>query len=417
MTDRLFSYLETSKLISECQHGFRKNRSTESALLQFTSDVYKCLENKLFTVGLFLDFSKAFDSLSHDILFDKLYNLGITGTPLALLKNYLTDRKQFVFCNSYSSAMNMITKGVPQKSMLGPLLFLVYINDIVNCSSKFRFVLYADDTNLLLSDRNIPSLHENLISEFDKVLQWLNCNKLMLNVNKTKLMFFQNHSVRNILPPFQLNNQTIAQVEQAKFLGVQIDCNLNWKFHIDCVCSKLSKTCGILYKIRNQLTKDTLISIYYTLCYPLLIYCLPIWGCTWPSFLHTIFVAQKKILRCILYKKRYDSVLGDFTRMNLLQFPFVLKYFVTIFVHKNLHVHNDIFKYVEHSYNTRRNNLNLINPEYRTTLVKNSILCNGPTVWNYLPNEIKSTSFSCNTSTFKCIVKKHFQSLQAQKNR
>ena len=154
ISTRLVNYLEHNKLLTDCQHGFRENHSTESAILQFVSNAYKYLDNKYLVAGVYLDLSKAFDSLNHKILLDKLEHIGIRGIANQLFKSYITHRKQTVFCNSSYSNFTSIVTGVPQGSILGPILFLIYINDITKSSTKFKFTIYADDTSLLLADKN-----------------------------------------------------------------------------------------------------------------------------------------------------------------------------------------------------------------------------------------------------------------------
>ncbi len=264
IANRLINYLEKNNLLIKNQHGFRASHSTESAVLHFVNNVYKYLEEKYYVFGVFLDLSKAFDSLNHKILLDKLQHIGIRGLPLQLFSSYLQNISQYVFLN--------ITKGVPQGSVLGPILFIIYMNNIINASSRFKFTMYVDDTNLLIADKDITSLHLHLSSELNSVSQWLKSNELKLNVKKTNCIFFQNRSLKNYLPPVQLEGESLIQVSRTKFLGVRIDENLNWKFHIDDVCLKLSKLCGVLCKIRNNLTAESLLSIYYTLCYPHLIF-------------------------------------------------------------------------------------------------------------------------------------------------
>lgn len=288
---RLVNYLEKYNFLSSSQHGYRSNHSTESALLQFVSNVNKFLDERYYVVGLFLDLSKAFDSLDHKILVHKLSNIGIRGSPLHLFHSYISNRKQAVFCNNVYSSTKIISSGVPQGSVLGPIPFLIYINDIVCASTKFKFTIYADDTTLLMADKNLQNLHTNLSNEISRVHQWIKVNRLKLNVNKTNYILFQNRSVRQCLPPVLHNGERIERVQYTKFLGVVIDEHLDWSQHIKEVCLKLSRTCGILYKIRKQLTTDAMLSIYYTLAYPFLYYCISVWGCTWPSFLNTLVVA------------------------------------------------------------------------------------------------------------------------------
>lgn len=298
---RLINYVESNNLIIAQQHGFRAQRSTESAILDFVNDVYLCLEQKSYVVGVFIDLSKAFDTLDHKILLHKLENYGIRGVVLKLFHSYLSNRKQSVFCNNAYSPFKEIVNGVPQGSVLGPLLFLLYINDFINVSDKFNFVIYADDTTLLLKDKNLHSLHTNLISELNKVKLWIKFNKLSLNISKTKYMLFQNRSVKNSIPPVTLNDTVIEHVNYIKFLGITVDDNLNWKRHIDLTCTKLSKVTGVLYRIRHNLTIEAMISIYYTLCYPHLTYCVSVWASTWPTFLNRLNILQNKVIRCMFF--------------------------------------------------------------------------------------------------------------------
>ena len=255
------------------------------------------MERKNHVVGIFLDLSKAFDSIGYNILFDKLENIGVRGLPLKLLASYLSARKQAVFCNNDRSNLKTIIKGVPQGSILGPILFLVYINDICNASDKFSYVLFADDTNLLLTDNHLYNLHVKLNHELHNIFKWVTANKLAVNIKKTNYILFQSRSVVNNLESIFYGGCKLNRVTNTKFLGVIIDENLNWKRHIQSVCLNLSKTCRILYRIRYNLTTEALHSLYYSLCYPYLNYCLSIWECTWPTVVKEVYVAQKKILR------------------------------------------------------------------------------------------------------------------------
>lgn len=405
---RLVKYLEENQILSQYQHGFRANHSTETAILQFVNNIYKSLEDKLYVVGVFIDLSKAFDSINHNILIDKMQHIGIRGVPLQLFRSYLSNRSQSVSCNNVTSQFNSIFRGVPQGSVVGPILFLIYVNDIINASSKFKYTIYADDTNLLLTDKDITSLHSSIHTELKLINQWIKCNKLKLNVSKTNYILFQNRSIKNILPPLQLEGTTLNQVHHAKFLGVRIDENLNWKLHIDDISLRVSKVCGILYKIRHTLTTDALISIYYTLCYPHLTYCVPIWASTWPSFIKKLEVAQRKVIRCISFLGKFDSVSSQFSSMKLLNFHSIHTYFSLLLIYKMLKFRtNNIFQFVNSSHVTRSNNVNLICPQFRTTLFKNCILYLGPKIFNALPLNLKKIVTVDNFLSYKKQIKEY----------
>ena len=172
---------------------------------------------KHYLAGVFIDLSKAFDSLSHEVILYKLNNFSISGIPLKLFKSYLTNRYQAVYCNSTYSSYKPINKGVPQRSILGPIIFIMYINDIVNASHKFEYTIYADDTSLLLHDTNMDSLHLNI--ELQVMNYWIKHNKLRLNVSKTNYIFIQNHSIKFVMPPVTIERITLNKVDRIKFLA------------------------------------------------------------------------------------------------------------------------------------------------------------------------------------------------------
>lgn len=269
--------------------------------------------------------------------------------------------------------------------------------------------MYADDTNLLLADTNVNTLHSKAESELKLVNQWINDNKLKLNISKTNYIFFQNRSLKRNFPTLHLDGDSLTQVTHAKFLGILIDENLNWKIHIDELCKKISKMCGILYKIRYNLTPDALLSIYYTLCYSRLTYCVSIWANTWPSFLNKVTIAQNKVFRCIFFLGKFDSVTDVISSMKILKFENIFKYFTLLLIYKllNHQNNNEIFKYVQNIRQTRSNNVDLFFPQFRTTLYKYSILCAGPALFNSLPLHIKTLVTTCNLQIFKRKIRSH----------
>ena len=218
------------------------------------------MANKEHVIGIFLDLSKAFDTLNHAILIRKLQSYGIRGQALSWFKDYLSNRKQYVTFNGTDSCLLAISCGVPQGSSLGPLLFLLYVNDICNASPLLSFILFADDTNIFCSHSNLQTLINTLNSELPKVSQWLKCNKLSLNINKTHFIHFKHHNVHLAATPLniKIDDSLLEQKQNSKFLGVIIDENLTWNPHIRNITSHISKGVGIISRLKFTLPLNTL---------------------------------------------------------------------------------------------------------------------------------------------------------------
>ena len=265
-----------------------------------------------------------------------------------------------------------------------------------------------------MDNNSINDLHINLVTELEKINYWTKINNLKLNITKTNYMFFQNRSLQHNIFPVTIEEHTLVRVKFTKFLGVYVDENVNWNEHISFVTNKLAKMCGILYRIRNNLTPESLTSIYYTLCYPHLIYCVSVWACTWQSFIKKITIAQNTIFRCIFYLNKFESTRNIMYTQNFLTFTNIHKYFVMLSIYKYLtqYCGGQPFSLVRTSYNIRGNNVNLIIPQYRTTLFKHSVLYFGPQMWNSFPLQIKNLLYSGNLSIFKKSVKTYLYTSQ-----
>ena len=263
---RLMSYINKNNVLYKGQYGFRQKLSTSLAIIDLTEEISSQIDKRSITIGVFIDLKKAFDTIDHKILLNKLEIYGVRGVALNWLKSYLSDRKQFVKFNDSDSDELTIQCGIPQGSILGPTLFILYINDLHNVSKILNFILFADDTNIFLSGSNLTDLCNVMSNELKKLDVWFRVNKLSLNVSKTNFMVFGNK--KNEECKIYINDIEIEEVSSTKFLGVIIDNKLNWQRQIQNVQRKVSKSVSILYRVKNLLDTNALLMIYNSLILP-----------------------------------------------------------------------------------------------------------------------------------------------------
>ena len=304
---RLYSFLIAKGIITENQFGFRKGHSTSHALNHSVNHIESLLKEKKHVLGIFLDLSKAFDTISHSKLLYKLNCYGIRGNALNLIKSYLSNRSQYVNVLDENSDHLPVEWGVPQGSVLGPLLFLIYINDLCNVSNNGKFILFADDTNVFVAANTREETYDIANQILTSISQYMKCNLLHINTKKCCYMYF-NPSKREheSVVDCELENLNIAidgsvivRVKTTKFLGVIIDDKLNWKPHIEALNKKLKSACGRIYRIKNCLPSKLHKQIYHTLFESHLTFAISVWGGVSHKVIEPIFITQKRCIRMI----------------------------------------------------------------------------------------------------------------------
>ena len=408
---RLSEYLEKFNLLTMNQHGFRRNHSTESALLNFIKEFHDAINNKKKAIAVFIDFSKAFDCLDHRTLLCKMENLGIRGLALNLMESYLTSRKQYVYYNNEYSAPLTPKFGTPQGSLLGPLIFLIYVNDIVNASESLSFAMYADDVNTLKSDESIRNLVNELNSQLVFINDWIVLNGLSLNIVKICHMLINGDAMDDEYE-IKIGETVIPRVQTTKLLGLYVDEGLKWNTHTNYVADKIAKVCGIIYNIRNKLTPIAMRTIYMSLIYSHITYCIPIWGNTWAVHLRPVKLAQKRAVRTISNVARFDHTHELFVSLKILKLRYVYQYFSLVLTHKYMYGNYVplVFTRANNPYNIRNVN-NIHVPRCRTTLFQKSVYYAAPSMWYNLDNVLKTL---VNVHTFKSRLKEHLLSMQIQ---
>ena len=319
MFTQLYSYLNANNLLSEQQYGFRSQHSTELACVKLVDYITTEMDNikKIKTpTAIYLDLSKAFDTLNFNILLNKLQYYGINGTSLSLIRNYLTNRFQYVQFENSESDLLEIKTGIPQGSILGPLFFSIMINDLVNSSNKFKFLMYADDTTIYFNLEDFPIENREVLinNELEKVNKWLKLNKLAVNVDKTKSMLF--HKRRPVTPiQFSINNRIIDVVQHFNYLGIMLDADMSWKTHVAMVRNKLSRINGILHRLKYIYPQSILITLYKSLFVPHINYGSLLWGHAGGA----LDKIQKKAVRTITYSNYIAHSEPLLKELNLLK--------------------------------------------------------------------------------------------------
>ena len=389
MKSRLTAFIDKYSIVNAGQFGFQRGVSTQDAILQITEQIYESLNKNSSAIGIFIDFSKAFDTINRNILLKKLEKYGIRGLPLRLLASYLENRTQAVRVGNVLSPFKQIDMGLPQGSVLAPLLFILYVNDLPCISNLFSVTLFADDATLFIEDRNYDSLIRSCNSGLELFLTWCWANRLSVNIDKTHYLIFSNKKIIDFHPVIKLNNRIIEQKSSVSFLGMELDDKLKFNFHINNICNKISKNTGIIYRLREYLPLSSLIGLYYSFIFPYLNYCHLVWGGACHSHIQSLEVMQRKCVRTISGRNYMSHSNPLFSHNKILKISDIFKLNAAIFMFNNM------FKFVHllpvHSHETRFRSNFLPSFQRLSITQRQSLFSIIPSIWNSLPEDVKNS--------------------------
>jgi hypothetical protein len=413
--NQIVDYFIDLKLFFENQYGFRKGHSTELSALELVNRIISSMDKNEVPLAIFIDLSKAFDTINHQILLYKLQYYGIKGSALKLLESYLSNRKQYISLDSVNSSPLNITTGVPQGSILGPLLFIIYVNDLPFASKIFHPVIYADDSTLSasLNTFDIPGQERDayINQELKKISLWFKLNKLSINSSKTKAMLFHTPRKKVVYPNLFIDESNVEFVNDFNYLGIILDKHLTWKAHIAKVNLKLSKVIGIMCRLKNLLPREILLTLYHSLFLPYLNYGI----LCWRSKINNVMKLQKKAVRIIVnekYNAHTEPIfkmlkllrIQDIAALQELKFCFKLEngmlpsYFLNGLFKRNSEIHSRNTRYANHLYI----------PRVHHEFARNSIQYLIPMAYNNCSQSIRQKMLTHSLPSFSKLIRYNF---------
>nr|CAH7768887.1 unnamed protein product [Callosobruchus chinensis] len=395
---RIENYLTKYDILSPSQHGFRAGRSTETGVVEYMQHINNELDVGKYVVSIMFDLSRAFDTVNISFVSKKIEKIGIRGCLNDWVTSFLKHRHFFVKIGNEKSNEFYSNWGTPQGSVLGPLIFLIFINDLPQYLSHGRIFLYADDTNIVVSDCSKSGLMDKIDIVTNEFISWCEKNSLIINSSKTVLLEFYLLPKIPAGPTLSCFGSLIEPSATTTFLGVTIDSHISWHAQIQTVCKKLQKSYFAINTLKNNFNTSSLLEVYYALMYSAISYCIITWGQC--SEVHRVFVLQKRILR-LIFRLPYNSSCRElFKKQLILTVPsiYLLKILCYIFMNKHTFVkHSDI-----HGYGTRNKNKIVIQKFHHTFHSKSPIHA-GCHFFNLLPSEWRNLN---SFNAFKLKVKR-----------
>ena len=405
---QVIGFINNHNLLYKHQYGFRAKHNCSHPVLHFSEKIYNALNAKpsLTTLAIFIDLKKAFDTVDHKILLKKLDHYGFRDTSNKWFENYLNDREQFVSVLGVNSDHQKIVCGVPQGSILGPLLFTLFINDLPN-ATQFLTLLFADDTTFQMSGGNLNHLFQNANLELDKASTWFKANKLTLNVDKTKFMVFSDKEIDSVSlgHNLKIGNQIIeqigskCQVKYFKFVGHVLDDKLAWDGHINHICKKLSSANFAINSTKNFMPLKIRKTLYYTIFDAHLNFGILLWGCAKNKFIKKLENLQKKCIRNVYLSKYKAHTQPIFKKLSILNLSDKITLLRSVFM--NQYRNKKLPESFDNKFTdisntdmlqTRHNDYNYQNiPAVKKTLESFPYKCFIKT-WNFLSIDVKATA-------------------------
>ena len=408
---RLISFLERNRILYCHQYGFRKFYSTLLALIEVTDLIKRFLDEKQYVIGIFIDFRKAFDTVNHDILLDKLECYGIRGHANKFFRSYLTNRRQYTLVNGIKSNSGYVNCGVPQGSVLGPLLFLLYINDIKHAIGCDNVKLFADDTFLFTNDRNIDAVKEKASNLFEKIFRWCVANQLSINSEKTNFVLFhaKNKPIPENFDCIHTTFITLNRVKCVQYLGLMIDENLYWHMHVEHVYNSLVKYFGLFNHVKTIISKKIARQLYFAFIHSRIKYGIEVFGDCANEYLQKLQVIQNKLLKLLLNFDRRTSTNELHQQLSLLKVVDIHNVNLLSFVNECRSgrcptLFSNYYHVREAGYDLREKD-RLHVPMARTDIGQSSCKIKGARLWN---NKFNLVNQHLHKKGFRAIITKQF---------